>query len=312
MVEKIFDGIAAEDTLSSAGMYLTKQQQSLWEKTFMPSEDCMRQMIHLEDLFEILEKEGYDTKIGVPICLEPPSDMKKKIAEGKKDQLWSAFLHRHPESGVPILEIKRGKGDLYRIFMAWNVSGGFCQPLIEEEPKKGNNKVGHFILRAYKGALETIIVKDPLGRSHVTILGGSLTRGADVPDNAQILGFFYTNFQRITGKPVVVYFEELAGYPIIDNSKFGPAPEGGWNLENMPEGFRVLMHHDDIILNSHDARTLACLAMYFRTQQVGNSEALIKALSAIGKFIDVPSGNIFDSIKISPKDQKKYEELYRP
>jgi hypothetical protein len=279
----------------------------LFSQPFQPSAQCMANMLSLETLFQVLETNGYDTKLGVAICLEPECERLRKIAEGKINEIWSMFLYRHPVYNIPLMEIKREKGDLYRIFMCWNIPKQYCFPLAQEEPKNPG-KAGHFIIKSYKGFLLTTIDIDSMGRRHPILFGGSLTRGGAVPAEAKLVGFYYTNYQRIyPDKPVLVYVEELKKSPIISNSHL-EEPEEGWDEDNLPVGFIQLMHYEDLLKESHDARTLATVAMYLALFFGKDKRSLMETLAQLSAYNEMPLEETAKYAVLSKTEQVQFDK----
>lgn len=275
----------------------------------MSSARCVKDnALYLEDLCKLLEKEGYDTNQGVAIYLEPASEVAKKLAAGKANEIWCEFIYRHPTFNVPMMEIKRAKGDLFRIFMTWDMNG-YCLPQIQEEPEAQEAKVGHFILETYEGSFLATTVKDSFGRIHFSVPGGSLNCAGEVPANARLLGFYYTNFKRIVpDQPIAIYVVELDDFPEFDNLHLGKKPKGGWGPNNLPVGYKKLMTYKKLLKESHDARTLAAVALYLGVLLSKEKISLIETLSNLAYFTEMSVEEAAERVVLSSSEQIEFKK----
>lgn len=293
---------------------LSETDLASWEPARKPTEECMKNFMSLEKLFEILREKGFDMKTGIPICLEPKAAMEAKLAAGKIEETWDLILREHPELRIPTWDIMRPKGDLFRISILHNIAGNYDLPMTEEEPTAESEKVGKFIMTVYDNYVEMVVVRDPSGHPHLTMVGGSVSKvGDEIPPDAEFLGLYLTNFQRLYGRkilggaPVSVYVRRVDDLPDIDNSKCGVAPEGGWTLSNMPAGFKKLVKISKVPKMTRDGRTLACVAMYLSEE--AEKTDILQRVSNVATFADLTLQEASELIKLSKPEREELEHL---
>lgn len=259
------------------------------------TEEALKNMMHIRDLGRILEEAGFDLKAGQFFCLEPEEIMAKK----PRDQLWCAFIYAD-EKGI-YLEIRRPDLKLFRVLMIWN-ENGYWQPIIEDEPKAQKLDVGSLVMYTRNGVMIKVWRHDSKKIGHWTPKGGSLARGEPVPDDAQFVGFFQSNFQRITGPtifgaPIAVYEVKVKKELKVDNSKF-PAVE--YTDQDRPEGYEELTSIHDM-LKSDDGRALATMAKIISSA----SFDLYGMINNMAGMANVPFHCIADMIQLNDNQRNE-------
>ncbi len=260
------------------------------------TEEALEKMLHIDDFGSILEKAGIDLKNGQLICLEPRDVMAKK----PREQLWSAFIYKD-ENGVH-LEIRRADLKGFRIIMVWNTNG-YWQPMLEEEPGAEGINVGSLIMNTRNGIMIKVWRHGPKGTvGHWAPKGGSLIRGEPVPENAKFVGFFYSNFQRITGRtifeaPIAVYEVKVDQDLKVNNDKF---PVMDYNDQNRPEGYEELTSTHEM-LDSDDGRALATMAKIIRS----SSFDLYGMIKGMANMANVPFDCIAEQIQLNKEQTKE-------
>lgn len=282
----------------------TKVQESFAEKSgtlttplLLTTEASLKNMMHISDLGRILEDAGIDLDSGQFFCLEPQDVMAKKSHE----QLWSSFIYKDKD-GVH-LEIRRPDLKVCRGVMIWNVKG-YWQFMMEEEPGSGKLGVGSMIIETRNGTMIKVWRLGPKGKiGHWAPKGGSQTRGEPVPDDAKFVGFFYSNFQRITGPtileaPIPVYEIKTNHALKEDNNRF---QEMEYNDSNRPEGFEELTSTHDFLKDSDDGRALATLAKVITS----SSFDLYGTIKRMSEMAGVSFDSIAEQIQLNQEQTKE-------